>query len=129
MREPITIFDPRVEAAVEGLGSSWWIAGAAAVLAVSLLVGLMLLRRRARRSAGERAARSLARAMRLDRPARRALWQVAQELEMKDQAGVLLLSRSALLDAVAKLAVQKTEKKTIDAARLLVERLVGPTGK
>lgn len=130
MREPITIFDPRVEAAVHELGWAWWGVGAAAAIAAGVvLVGFLLLRRRARLSVGERAAQSLARAMRLDRPTRRALRRVAEELEMKDQAGVLLLSRSALLDAVARLAVKKTEKATIEAARLLVDRVVGPTGR
>lgn len=126
--KPITIIEPgMLEAPAYVFEVNWWLLVplGAAMLAAAVAVHLAL-RSRLRASVGELATRSLVRCARLDRKTRRALWSVADRLEMRDRAGVLLMSRSALLAAVAQLAVRQGDKKTTAAATRLVERVVGP---
>lgn len=134
MNRAITIIDPRtLEASARLVELDWWALGVAgAVVVVTAVVGLVLVRRRLGSSMGELAGRALARHLGLDRRARRALWCVADELGVRDRAGVLLLSRSALLDAVGRLAGSRCHRRVSVRAALLVERLIGqipPEGK
>lgn len=90
-----------------------------------MLLVLAAIRRRAKMSLGERAAAALAREMRLNTRTTKALWTVADQLGMRERAGVLLVSRAALLNAVARLATKDGDKKSNAAAKILVDHLVG----
>lgn len=125
VHKPITIVEPGMfEPSVQVLEMNWWMLGplGAAALACALAMHIAL-RSRLRASVEELATRSLVRRARLDRKTRRALWCVADHLGMRDRAGALLMSRSALLAAVGQLAVKQGDKKTSAAAARLVERL------
>lgn len=126
--KPITIIEPgMLETPAYVLELNWWVLAplGVAMLAAAVMVHVVL-RSRLRASVGELATRSMVRQVGLDRKTRRALWRVADRLGMRDRAGVLLMSRSALLGAVGQLAVKQGDKKTTAAATRLVERLVGP---
>ncbi|GAB4384855.1 MAG: hypothetical protein Kow0022_08750 [Phycisphaerales bacterium] len=131
MRQPIQIVDPNAVETVSMLRSvDWRIVGPCILLAALLIVGFaaIAVRKYAKVSLGERAARALSRRMRLSRQAEKALWTVADQLGMRERAGVLLMSRTALLNAVARLATREGDAKSSAAARVLVEQVVA-TGR
>ncbi|MCL4220600.1 MAG: hypothetical protein KJZ65_04445 [Phycisphaerales bacterium] len=128
VQKPITIVEPGMsEAPGFTFEVNWWVLAplAAATLACALVVYLAI-RARLRVSEDELATRALVKRTRLDRKTRRALWRVADQLGMRDRAGVLLMSQSALLAAVGQLKVRQGDRKTAAAATTLVERLIGP---
>ncbi|KAA0216947.1 MAG: hypothetical protein DYG94_02455 [Leptolyngbya sp. PLA3] len=126
--KPITIIEPGMLEAPEYVFEvNWWMVGPLGVAMLSAAAAICLLRRaRLRCSVGELATQALVRGAGLDRKTRRALWRVADRLDMRERAGVLLMSRSALLTAVGQLAMKAGDKKTTAAATRLVERLIGP---
>ncbi|RMH12053.1 MAG: hypothetical protein D6695_07840 [Planctomycetota bacterium] len=130
MKNAITIFDPgAAEPARYAFEIEWMAFGVAATVVFATAVTVHLfLRARLRSSAGELAARALARRMGLSRRSRRALWRVADALGMREQAGVLLLSRSALLSAVGKLATGQVDPQVAGEASTLVEAVCGKPG-
>lgn len=129
MPKPIEIVDPNAVGTVSIFQSvDWRVVGLCTLLAMLLIAALAVIavRRYARVSLGERAAGALARRMRLSRQAVKALWTVADQLGMRERAGVLLVSRTALLNAVARLSTREGDAKSNAAARVLVEQVVAP---